>query len=188
MRRLFGAVTVMALTCAVGGTALAEGFLHYYKALNRFTKRRQEYSVETFRADLLWGALYLAPKARELIWERESWITEKNAEADSKIIPASKVQGTQFVVGLYAPEGTEKFEIGPDSFWQMKLDSNGEEYTPVGIDAIPNDVLIKRLIPFTHRWAQLYLVTFAGNFAPPFKLRMVGDSAKSVITWKKMPK
>lgn len=187
MRRWGTAAAAIVLATVLASTALGGGFFKYYKELGQYTKRRQEYSVETFRADILWGALFLTPRARGLIWERESWITEKNAEVDSKIIPAAKVQGTQFVIGLYAPEGTEKFELGKDSFWQLKLEKDGEEYTPVSIDPLPNDVLVSRLVPFTHRWANLYLVTYAGDFAPPLKLRMVGDSAKSVITWNKLP-
>lgn len=159
-------------------------YYRYTQDLRRYVKRRQEYSVETFKADIIWGALYMVPSVREAVWDRESWITEKNAEVDSVILPASKVRGTQFVVGIYSPEGTEKFDTDKDSFWVMKLKKGEQESDPISIEPLPNDVLVKRLIPFTHRWAKLYLVTYAGSFQPPFTLRMVGNSAKSEINWK----
>ncbi len=189
MRKIVTVMILAVMVASVTGVVHAENrdkpsYHQYTKDLRRYVKRRQEYSVETFKADLIWGALYMVPKVRKVLWDRESWITERNAEINSVILPASKVRGTQFVIGIYAPEGTEKFDLEKDTFWQLKLDQGGGEYDPISIEPLPNDVLVKRLIPFTHHWAKLYLVTFAGDFKPPFKLRMVGNSAKSVIDWK----
>lgn len=186
-KMMFG--VMMVLVCAgmidtAGATEKTVPSYHKYtQSLRRYIKRRQEYSLETFRADLIWGALYIVPQVRNVLWQRESWITERDARIDSVILPQSKVRGTQFVVGIYAPEGTDKFDMEKDSFWQLKMNKDGQEYDPISIEPLPNDVLEKRLIPFTHHWAKLYLVTYAGQFKPPFKLRMVGNSAKSVINW-----
>lgn len=174
--------TLVSATAVAGDAALTHS--QYLKILRPQIKRNQVFSFETFQADLIWGMLYLTPEVRDAIWSRETWITEKPAEIDSVIIPANKVRGTQFVIGMYAPKGAEVFDLTPETFWTLKLDQNGGEYTPVSIEPLPNSPLIKRLIPFTHHWAKLYLVTFAGDFQAPFTLRMVGALAKGVIAVK----
>lgn len=165
----------------------AMSYHQYMGVVKRYTKLQQEYSFETFTADLLWGLIYLVPEAKEAIWNRESWITEKPI-SESKFLPPDKVRGTQFIIGVFAPVGTERFDLEKDTFWSMKLDMGGDEYTPVAIDPIDNNVLARRLVPFVHKWTRLYLVTFAGDFQPPFTVRMVGDSAKSEIKWKALAK
>lgn len=156
----------------------------FRNTLNHHTKKQQAYSFETFRADLLWAVVYMTPDMREAFWKRETEITEKPAALESKIITASQVRGTQFLVFMYAPEKTDTFSMDKDSFWQMKLDQGDSEYLPVAIEPVENGPLIHRMIEFTHKWARVYLVTFAGDFQRPFTLRMVGATAKSNITFK----
>jgi hypothetical protein len=169
----------------VSGAALAADVAtsesKYQSVIKKYIKRNQVFSFETFQADIIWGILYVTPQSREALWARESWITEKSAEIHSVILPASKVRGTQFVLGMYAPRGAETFDLTPETFWTLKLEQNGQDYTPVAIEPLPSNFLVKRLIPFTHKWAKLYLVTFAGDFEKPFTLRMVGALAKGVI-------
>lgn len=171
---------VAALILIVAGNSWAS----FRNILNRHTKKQQAYSFETFRADLLWAVVYMTPDMREAFWKRETEITEKPAALDSKIITASQVRGTQFLLFMYAPENTETFSMKEDSFWQLKLDKGNEEYLPVAIDPVENGALIHRMIEFTHKWARVYLVTFDGDFKPPFTLRMVGATAKSVIKFR----
>lgn len=182
-RRVWMVIVIVGVLASAAGEA-AMSHSEYMSVLRSSIKRNQVYSFENFNADIVWGVLSLTPRVREAIWDREGWITEKSAEANSVIIPVNKVRGTQFVLGLYAPKGTEQFDMTPDSFWTLKLDQGGAEYTPESIEPLENTPLVKRLIPFTHHWAKLYLVTFAGDFQKPFKLRMVGATAKGVISWR----
>lgn len=172
----------------VSGLAMASDIAtsekQYFSVIKKYIKRNQVFSFESFQADIIWGILYMTPQAREAMWTRESWITEKSAEVHSVVLPANKLRGTQFVLGMYAPKGAELFDMSPESFWTLKLEQNGQEYTPVAIEPIANSFLVKRLIPFTHHWAKLYLVTFAGDFQAPFNLRMVGALAKGLIVIK----
>ncbi len=171
---------IFALVVMIAGDSWA-GFTH---TLHRHTKKQQAYSFETFRADLLWAVVYLTPEMRDALWRRETEITEKPAALESKIITAAQVRGTQFLVFMYAPEKTESFSMDKDSFWQLKLDKGDAEYLPVAIDPVENGAVIHRLISFTHKWANVYLVTFDGDFQPPFTLRMVGATAKSKIKFR----
>lgn len=173
-------VGVFALVVVVAGNSWAS-FKHI---LHRHTKKQQAYSFETFRADLLWAVVYMTPEMRDAFWKRETEITEKPADLESKIITASQVRGTQFLLFMYAPEKTETFSMDKDSFWQLKLDKGDTEVLPVAIDPVENGAVIHRMIEFTHKWARVYLVTFDGDFQPPFTLRMVGATAKSKITFK----
>lgn len=173
-------LAMVALAMSVAGNSWAD----YKTILKHHTKKQQAYSFETFRANLLWAVVYVTPEMRDAFWKRETEITEKPAALESKIITASQVRGTQFLVFMYAPERTETFSMKEDSFWQLKLDKGDSESLPVGIEPIENGAIIHRMIPFTHKWAQVYLVTFSGDFQPPFTLRMVGATAKSNITFK----
>lgn len=177
-------LAIMTMSSVIGAGDIASSESRYFGFIKKYVKRDQVFSFESFSADILWGVLYLTPAVRDAMWTRESWITEKSAEIHSVVLPASKVRGTQFVMGMYSPKGTEAFDLTPETFWTMKLDQNGNEYTPIAIEPLPNSPLIKRLIPFTHHWAKLYLVTFAGDFQAPFNLRMVGATAKGVIAIK----
>lgn len=172
-----------------GGVALAvmvagNSWANFRDTLRHHTQKQQAYSFETFRANLLWAVVYMTPEMREAFWKYETDITEKPAALESKIIKASQVRGTQFLLFMYAPEKTETFSMKEDSFWQMKLDKGDSEVLPVAIEPIENGPIIHRMINFTHKWAEVYLVTFDGDFQPPFDLRMVGATAKSKITFK----
>lgn len=171
---------VFAVTLVVAGNA----FAGFRTILKRHTKKQQAYSFETFRANLLWAVIYMTPEMRDAFWKRETEITEKPAALDSKIITASQVRGTQFLLFMYAPENTETFSMDKDSFWQLKLDKGGTEVLPVSIEPVENGAVIHRMIEFTHKWAKVYLVTFDGDYTPPFSLRMVGATAKSVIKFR----
>lgn len=173
-------IGVMALMVMLAGNSWA-GFKN---TLKRHTQVQQAYSFETFRADLLWAVIYLDPEMREAFWKRETEITEKPAALDSKIITASQVRGTQFLVFMYSPEDNETFSMEKDSFWQLKLDKGESEVLPVAIEPVENGPIIHRMVTFTHKWARVYLVTFNGDTQPPFTLRMVGATAKSKIKFK----
>ncbi|PIR21089.1 MAG: hypothetical protein COV45_02875 [Deltaproteobacteria bacterium CG11_big_fil_rev_8_21_14_0_20_47_16] len=180
MRRQFRLASVMLFVSLL----LQACGAHYYSILRKNSRDQQLYSADTFSAALMWDVVFLNPTMRNALWKYETEVMEKPAEIDSRILPASKVRGTQFIVSLYAPKNASTFSLDKNSFWSLKLDDGQSEYTPVAIEQLEKDVLFNRLIPYTYHWSKSYLVTFAGDFKLPFTLRMVGASGKSTIVWK----
>lgn len=181
MKRILTLLAALVMMMAVAAPAAGAS---YKQIMRKNSRGEQRFSFETFRADLLWAVVSLNAEMCEAMWQRETDITEKPAELESRVLKASQVRGTQFLVFMYAPEGTETFTTDPNSFWQMKLDQGEVEYFPSAIEEVEQTVIMSRLFPFTHKWAKVYLVTFDGDFQPPFTLRMVGESGKSAIKWK----
>lgn len=180
VKRLWMIMIVMGLLCH----AAYAGNARYGDVLRRHHREAQVFSFEMFAADIIWNAVWLSPEMRQSLWEREAKITEKPAEVTSPIIRAHQVQGTQFLVNLYAPKDTDVFTVDDSSFWTATLVKGDDVYRVIKIEPIEITPLVRRLCPFIDRWGKLYLVTFLPEIMPPFTFRMVGATAKSTLHWK----
>lgn len=153
------------------------------------TKQGRIYDGKTWDAKLLWNATLVTDHYRRAREEKHVALHHLDALAAAQWVAAEErnhADGWEVFIGFYAKKDYKKFELSPDSFWEIFLTlSSGEMIAPTSIEMVPVTPYELLLYPYLNRWSKAYRVIFPKvdlRGRPRLTLQSVVGS--STLTWK----
>jgi hypothetical protein len=164
--------------------------IKYKNALKHWTRQDEVYSWKNFEARVVWHATYQSEKFREARVIKYAKLYDLDQGQVQNLLDIEKKESDKydvFFISIYA--GSSQWaDIGRDiSKWRLVLQTaQGKKVTPVAMESIPDDQVLRSLYPYIDRWSKTYEIRFPKVTQPgeSFELKMVGVPADSNLVWK----